>query len=400
MPSDRKSLIFHIDVNSAFLSWSAIKLLKEGGKVDLRQIPSIVGGDQETRHGIVVAKSIPAKKYGIKTADTVASAFARCPDLVMVPPDHAYYREMSHAWKTFLSELFPVMQSASVDEVYVLFEPDLALLSDPLKMAEYIRQETVRRFGFTVNVGISEVKVLAKMASDFQKPDRTHTLYQSEIREKMWPLPIGELFMCGKSTAARLESLAIKTIGDLAQSDPAYIEGLLKKHGRLLWQYANGIDPSPVRAIPEKVKGVGNSTTLAKNAETREEALTVIKALCRSVSQRLKKKGFLAGEVSVEIKYSDFHTESHQMQLDKVTDKADELYRQSVRLFDALWKGEPIRLLGVRTGRLTEEEEPYQMTIFDYERIRERDEKERKMQSAMEAIRGRFGQDAIQKGMK
>ena len=398
-------IIFHIDVNSAFLSWSALKLLDEGYGQDIREIPSIVGGERETRHGIVLAKSVPAKKYGIHTAETVASAFKKCPNLVMVPPDHTYYREKSHALMEHLSSICPVIEQVSVDECYMDFEPIRDRFPDPSAAAYYIKDSVREKFGFTVNVGISDRKVLAKMASDFQKPDKVHTLYASEIRGKMWPLPVGELFMCGRSTAERFTHLGIRTIGDLAQMDPSYIEKTFKKHGMMLWRFANGIDESTVNPIPEQVKGVGNSTTLSRDVLKREDAFPVLSKLAESVSGRLQKKGFLAVVICVEIKYSDFRSVSHQQQLAVPTNRAEDIYQASRRLFDELWNGEPVRLLGIRANKIAGADEPRQMTLFEYEaqikqdkKQKEQEEKRKKLDDMVSSIRRKFGDQAVRKG--
>ena len=277
------AIIFHIDVNSAYLSWSALRELQNGSTQDLRTIPSIVGGDQETRHGIVVAKSIPAKVFGIQTAETVASAFQKCPTLVMVPPDNAYYRDMSQKLMRHLRSICDEIEQVSIDECYMSFEPIRGRFSSPEAAATYIKDSVYDTFGFTVNVGISDRKVLAKMASDFKKPNLVHTLYVSEIQKKLWPLPIASLHMCGKSSAKLLQKMGIRTIGDLARTDKAVVESWLKSHGGMLWNYANGIDDGQVVKEKPKAKGVGNSTTLANNAETEEEAYTVLKELAVNV---------------------------------------------------------------------------------------------------------------------
>ena len=390
---------FHIDVNSAFLSWSAVKALDEGSDVDLRQVPSIVGGDQSTRHGIVTAASIPAKQYGIKTAEPVASAFKKCPNLIVVPADFEYYRMKSHQMMDYLRSQCSVLEQASIDECYLDYTCIADQYSSPMEAAATFKDYIHTHFGFTVNVGISDVKVLAKMASDFTKPDRIHTLYSNEIQEKMWPLPIGDLFMCGKSAASRLYSMGIRTIGDLAVFDPSLISSLLKSHGTLLWEFANGIDNSQVIPVRDRAKGVGNSTTLAQDLTDAASAHRVIKELCQSVSRRLKKDNFLAGSVCVEIKYSDFVSVSHQGPIDPVTADLNQLYSTALALFDELWNGDPIRLLGVRTTKLADADEPVQLDLFSYMDQLETDKKHRDANAAMEALRNKFGNDSIGKGL-
>lgn len=391
-------IIFHIDVNSAFLSWSALKALQEGSDVDLREIPSIVGGDQETRHGIVVAKSVPAKKYGIQTAETVVSAFQKCPSLVTVQPDHKYYQARSRELMEYLASVCPAIEQVSIDECYMDFEPIRSQFASPEEAAYFIKDSVYDRFGFTVNVGISNRKILAKMASDFQKPNRVHTLYDYEIRKKMWPLPISELHMCGKSSASLLQTMGIHTIGDLAAMDKQMVESWLKSHGTLLWNFANGIDESAVHPEPSKTKGIGNSTTLSTDAADRETACKVLQELCKSVSSRLKKHSFTASSVCVEIKYASFESVSHQMTLKAPTNQYQQLYACSLQLFDELWNQEPIRLLGVRTTKLADLSEPVQMDLFSYQEEMVRAEKQKKLDDAMGAIRKKYGLNAIKKG--
>lgn len=406
------AIIFHIDVNSAYLSWSALRELQNGSTQDLRTIPSIVGGDQETRHGIVVAKSIPAKVFGIQTAETVASAFQKCPTLVMVPPDHAYYRDMSQKLMRHLRSICDEIEQVSIDECYMSFEPIRGRFPSPEAAATYIKDSVYDTFGFTVNVGISDRKVLAKMASDFKKPNLVHTLYVSEIQKKLWPLPIASLHMCGKSSAKLLQKMGIRTIGDLARTDKAVVESWLKSHGGMLWNYANGIDDGQVVKEKPKAKGVGNSTTLANNAETEEEAYTVLKELAVSVSQRLKKHHFLAAQISTEIKYASFRSVSHQRTILTPTAEETEIYQCACQLFNELWDGEPIRLLGIRTTKLQDEEEPTQISLFDLGKYQEQEkqeelrrekeeQKQKKLASlddAIAKIKKRYGDNAIHKG--
>ncbi len=362
--SDR--LIFHIDVNSAYLSWSAAEKLKQGKTLDLREIPSIIGGDMASRHGVVLAKSIPAKVFGISTGEPVAHALQKCPNLVLEPPDHKLYAQYSQRLMVLLMDFCPFIEQVSIDECYMDFTEYGHRYSTPAAAAEQIKDTVKNTLGFTVNIGISSNKLLAKMASDFQKPDKVHTLFPEEIEAKMWPLPVRELFMVGKASAATLEKLEILTIGDLAHMNPRILESHMKKHGRLIWEFANGIDHSPVQTKDSELKGVGNRTTLAQNAETSEDAKRALYALCRQVSSRLQKYGQYAGMVSTEIRYASFTEVSHQRQLTAATADTQTLYHNACLLFDELWNGEPIRLLGVRTSKLTDTPQPVQMTVFDY----------------------------------
>lgn len=390
-------IIFHIDVNSAYLSWTAVEQLKNGAKVDLREIPAIIGGDQKSRHGVVLAKSPAAKRYGIRTGEPVANAFRKCPNLAMFPPNHKMYREKSRLLMEYLRTFTKEIEQVSVDECYMDFTSIADRYHSPIDGAVEIKDGIKERFGFTVNIGISSNKLLAKMASDFEKPDRIHTLFPEEIEQKMWPLPIGELYMAGKSSVEVLKKLEINTIGDLARTDPNLITLHLKSHGRMLWEFANGRGADVVRAEPEEAKGIGNSTTLREDAATMEEVRPVFERLAGSVAGRLRKAGKKAGMVSMEIKYHDFRTASHQIQLDKATSDEKVLMETACSLFLEIWSGEPVRLLGIRTSKLVDEAAPEQLTIFDIQMPPEPDEKHKRLKKAMDELNARFGEGAVVK---
>ena len=387
-------LIFHVDVNSAFLSWEAAKRVKMG-LPDLRDIPSCIGGDPSKRTGIVVAKSIPAKKYGIQTGEPMAMAFRKCPNLVAVPSDFELYDKCSRAFKKICGSYAPVMESFSIDEVFLDMTGTSYIYPDPVATAHELKDKIRTELGFTVNIGISTNKLLAKMASDFEKPDKVHTLFPEEIPVKMWPLPIGELYMAGHSSVEILKKLEILTIGDLAQADPRLITLHLKSHGQMLWEFANGIDHSSVQSQQAEAKGVGNSTTLSKDAETLEEIRPVFAHLAASVGERLKKAGQKASMVSMEIKYYDFRKISHQKQLMRPTSDQNVLYESACELFEEVWTGEPVRLLGIRTAKLVDEKEPMQLSIFDIEIPKPLDEKHQKLKDAMEKLDARFGKGTV-----
>lgn len=396
------SIIFHIDVNSAYLSWSAVEQLKNGAETDLREIPAIIGGDQKSRHGVVLAKSVPAKKYGIRTGEPVANAFRKCPNLVSVPPDQKMYSRYSHALMDFLKTYTPDIEQVSVDECYMDFTGIVNQFVSPVEGAMEIKNEVYRRFGFTVNVGISSNKLLAKMASDFEKPNKVHTLFPEEIQVKMWPLPIGELYMAGRSSVATLEKMEIRTIGDLAQMDVRLVELHLKSHGRKLWEFANGIDGSQVEAERAEAKGIGNSTTLAQDVVTEEEASNVLYRLAESVGARLRKAGQRAGMLSVEIKYYNFETCSHQKQLFQDTNSDRVIHSTAMELFRELWNGEPIRLLGIRSSKLSDEGEPQQLSIFDIQIQKKKKKlptrKQEQLDKALDQIRKRYGESSVVRG--
>lgn len=405
-------IIFHIDVNSAYLSWTALEQLRHGRAVDIRTIPAIIGGDMAKRHGVVLAKSIPAKAFGIVTGEPIVNAMRKCPNLLIEAPDHRLYDARSNELMHLLASICPDLEQVSVDECYMDFTPIRAMYPSPVAAADDIRSRVLKELGFTVNIGISDRKVLAKMASDFRKPNLTHTLYADEIREKMWPLPVSSLFMCGHSSVETLRKLEITTIGDLAKADPDIISAHLKSHGKLLWEYANGIDGSIVETAQTEAKGIGNSTTLGHDVTARGEACHVLLELSESVARRLRSSGQLAEMVSIEIKYNTFKKVSHQTTLSAPTSGSDTIYRTACCLLDELWDGAPIRLLGVRTSKLVSAQEPVQLCLFDLPSIpaasadtqkkasspRISAKKEAQLEKALDAIRHKYGSDAVVRG--
>ena len=410
-------IIFHIDVNSAFLSWTALSLLEQGNTTDLREIPAIVGGDISKRHGIVLAKSTLAKKYGIQTGEPIVNAFKKCPTLTLAPPDHTMYRERSKQLMDYLSSICPEIEQVSIDECYMNFSPIAHLYTNYMDAASQIKDSIFKKFHFTVNIGISDKKVLAKMASDFQKPNLIHTLFSHEIEEKMWPLPVSELFMCGHSSVERLRKLEILTIGDLAKANPQIIYSHLKSHGLTLWEFANGIDSSQVESTKAQAKGIGNSATVSQDIKDIESACKLLMQLSESVGSRLRKEHQLAGMVSCEIKYHTFQSVSHQTTLDIPTDSTTLIYETACHLFKELWNGDPIRLLGIRTSKLCDSSAPVQLSLFDIFSPNSclnnctqfssmpnssvslvRKEKQEKLDKALDNIKNKYGKNAIIRG--
>ncbi|QUI25925.1 DNA polymerase IV (plasmid) [Vallitalea pronyensis] len=386
-------IILHIDANAAYLSWEAAYRLQHGEKIDLRTIPSIVGGSEKSRHGIVLAKSIPAKKYGIKTGEPVRDAFSKCPNLVSVPPRYNIYMNCSNAMVEIFKEYTDKVQRYSIDECFLDMTHSLHLFShDPVKVAHEIKDRIKKELGFTVNVGIGVNKLQAKVASDFKKPDMVHTLYPHEIEKKMWPLPVGDLFMVGMATKPKLFKLGIYTIGDLANTEKDLIHSHLKSHGLMIWHYANGIDYSDVRKSNyEFIKGIGNGTTTHFDVDNKNEAYKVLLALTESVAMRLRAAKMSTQLVTVGIKTNEFRSSSHQRKLGYCTDTTYEIYEEVKRLFDDLWDGEtPLRKLRVRVSELTGNDF-LQMSLFD---INNRE----KLQNAdlcIDAIRKRFGSKSV-----
>lgn len=387
-------LIFHIDVNSAFLSWEAAHRVA-AGEPDLRLVPSAVGGDRDNRTGVIVAKSIPAKKYGVTTGEPVAAALRKCPQLIIARPDFMLYEKNSKAFMDICRKYAPVVEKYSIDECFLDMTGTGLLYPDPVKAAHMIKDDIRDTLGFTVNVGIAPNKILAKMASDFEKPDKVHTLFYNEIASKMWPLPVRNLFTVGRSAAARLEGAYIYTIGDLARTPIARLKSIIGgKAAEQMHNYANGIDDSPVAADSEKAKGYSHSTTLAEDITSRKEAHRILLALSDSAATRMRVDRVKAYCISVHIRSSDFHNRSHQKKLSEPTDITREIYQTAVRLFDELWDSQtPLRLLGVAltdidSGGLIQES-------FFHDEDRERS---RNLDAAVDNIRKMFGADTISRG--
>ena len=387
----KNRIIFHIDVNSAFLSWTAVKRLQEGETVDIRTIPAVIGGDEKSRHGVVLAKSIPAQKFGVKTGESLFEARQKCPNLTVVPSDHGYYSEISKKLFDMLNDYSPVVEQFSIDEGFLDYTGLEGLYGEPMKAAFELKERIKATFGFTVNIGVAPNKILAKMAGELKKPDLVHSLFHHELEEKLWPLPIRELFMVGKSSERVLLNHGIDTIGKLAKCDQELAVKLLKSHGLTLWKYANGIDNSPV--VPSgnsSAKSFSNSTTLSQDATSLEEANLVLHRLAQTVCMRMRSENYQCSTVSVQIKYADFTLFSKQMKVKVPTDDTDYIYRMFKDLYDSLWNGRPVRLIGVGLNDLTEKDDS-QMTIFDA--IAQ--EKHKKLDAVCDKIRLQFGKGSI-----
>lgn len=391
-----KRIVYHIDVNSAFLSWEAVyRLHHKGGTVDLREIPAAVGGDMEMRHGIILAKSIPAKKYKVTTGETILEAQRKCPNLVLVPPNYNLYEKCSHAFMEILREYSDVVEQYSIDEAFLDMSSSYHLFGTPEQTAEQIKDRIREELGFTVNVGISVNKLLAKMASDFQKPDRVHTLYPEEIPVKMWPLPVSDLFFVGRATTKKLLTLGITTIGELAQADPVWLRKVLKKQGEIVWAFANGIDESPVLNEAPANKGYGNSTTIPFDVRDYNTAKKVLLGLSETVGSRLRADNVEIEVVTVGIRYADLSYISHQKKLLSSTNLTIKIYEAACGLFQELWNGEPIRHLGVHTGKVLDGDIFRQLALFDetdYDKLAKAD-------ATLDEIRERFGIDAVKRAV-
>lgn len=382
-------IVFHIDVNSAYLSWTAVRMLQLGETTeDIREIPSIVGGNTDERHGIVLAKSIPAKKYNIKTGEPVVDALKKCPNLKIFKPNYRLYMDCSNAMYNLLYEYSPIIQRYSVDEVFM----DMSHFKENYMEKSIEIQNRIRsELGFNVNIGISTNKLLAKMASDFEPKNSIHTLFKEEIQSKMWSLPVDNLFMVGRATKKKLDKLNINTIGELAKFDINILESIFKSHGKVIHNYANGIEESSVRKYNYvNVKGIGNSTTIAWDVTLKEEALKIILSLTESVCIRLRNNNSLCKVVSISIKGYNFERYIHQRTLNNYTDCTEEIYKEIAKAFNESWRGEPIRQLGVRVTNLCSNEF-FQGSLFDNKKL----EKQRALDKTIDSIRERYGNNSV-----
>ena len=391
-----EKIIYHIDVNSAFLSWEATyRLYHKGGKVDLREQVAAVGGDVTMRHGIILAKSIPAKQYNIKTGESLMEAKQKCPDLIIVPPNYNLYEQCSAAFMRILREYSDTVEQYSIDEAFVDMTDTYHLFGTPEETAQIIKNRIRDELGFTVNIGISTNKLLAKMASDFKKPDMVHTLYPHEIERKMWPLSVSDLFFVGRATTKKLFTMGIKTIGELAKCNPVWLRTILKKQGEVVWSFANGIDFSPVITEPPANKGYGNSTTTPFDVTDMETAKVVLLALAETVGKRLRQDDVRVSVISVGIRASDLSYCSHQKVLTTATNITNEIHKAACELFDDLWRGQPIRHLGIHTSKVQEDDCMRQLFFFedvDYEKLIAVDR-------TVDAIRDRFGNDSVKRAV-
>ena len=390
-------VIFHVDANSAFLSWSAAYRVKVlGEETDLREGPSVVAGDKASRHSIILAKSIPAKKYGIQTGEPLFQALEKCPELVVIPPDYDLYVQASRHFVDMLRQFSPAVEQYSIDEAWVDMTGTQRLWGPPRLAAELMRRRINEELGFTVNIGISSNKLLAKMAGDFEKPNKVHTLFPEEMGEKFFPLPVRDLFLVGAATERKLQRLGIYTIGALAAADVRVLKKRLGKQGELLWHFANGRNADAVTPEPAENKGYGNATTTSHDVVTREEAYQVLLSLCETVATRLRKDGKCGSCVSIHLRTNEFRHFSHQCVLNGATNITSEIFEAACRLFDEAWDGiTPMRQLGVQITRLSGE--PYQQFDFFSGLSPVQFERKLRLDETVDALRDKYGEDIIRR---
>lgn len=386
-----KRIIFHIDVNNAFLSWTAVYLLQNGYPKDIRRIPSVIGGDEKTRRGIVLAKSPVAKKYGIVTAETLYSARKKCQTLEVFPANYNWYYEKSQELMKYLSKYSPYQEQLSVDECFLDMTGMKYIYKDLIKLAYTIKEEVKNKFGYTVNIGIGENKLCAKMASDFEKPDKVHTLFREEIPTKMWPLPIEDLFMVGRQTSTILKSLKITSIGDLANTPIELLKKHFKNQAEFLHNQANGIDDSKVEINREKNQSISTSTTLPYDYKDPQKLEGILLEQAEEVGRKLRNKKLYASTIGIILKNSNFQTTQHQIKISPSTNKTTEIYEIAKKLLEETWQEDNIRLIGIKLSNL-EETRKNQISLFDEA---EEEIKEDKVQEIVDKINNKFGHTTV-----
>lgn len=389
-------IVLHIDVNSAFLSWSALSLLEKGYKKDIRNEVSVIAGDPKKRHGVIVAASIPAKKVGIKPPINLYEARKIYKNLIVVSPDFNYYSKKSKAMMDYIKKLFPEFQQYSIDECFVEYTSMKNLYGDEVKFAYKLKNNIYKMFGFTVNVGIGNNKLCAKMASDFEKPNKVHTLYQYEFKEKVWNMDISSLFMAGKSSCKKLRELNINTIGELATSDVNMIVRNLKSQGKMLYEYANAIDDSKVENLYEDRKGIGFSKTLVDDTDSLSEIYSYLYEFSKKISFLLRKKEVYAYTIMVTIRNYEFKTVNHQKKYTNSFCTTDDIYTKAKEIFGEFWSHEPIRLIGLRVTDFTNNNN-FQLSIFDND---EKKYEHEQMQKLVDEINKKIGKSSISLGIE
>ena len=384
-------IIFHIDVNNAFLSWSALEMLKNGSKLDIRTIPAVVSGDERKRRGVVLAKSFPAKKAGIVTGEPLYIARRKVDKLFIIKTNKEKYKEYSDSFYKLLCKYTPVIERYSIDECFMDMTGTQKIFGDPVKLAYKIKDEIYNTLGFTVNVGVANCKVCAKMASDFEKPNKVHTLFNYEIEKKMWPLSVDDLFMVGKKSSAKLHQIGINTIKDLAHANIGVLTRYFKSMGKIMYEYANGMDESPVERPIPKNQGIGHSTTLPSDAEDIVSLKKVLRKLSDMVGIRLRQENKYATVISVQLKNNQFFNYVHQKKLVNPISSNEDIYDNACELLKSMWKGDPIRLVGLRVTDLTDKTYE-QISLFEEAgKTKKRDN----VQKIVDEINKKYGSNTI-----
>lgn len=391
----KERIIFHIDCNNAFLSWTAVHMLHSGSKIDIRNRYTVIGGKESERKGIVLAKSNLCKKCGVVTGETLYAARRKCPYLEVYQPEFKIYRKYSDIMYTYLCNYSKKIERYSIDECFIDFSDNLEIKKDPVRWAYKIKNEIRDNFGFTVNVGVGNNKLLAKMASDFSKPDKVHTLFSNEIKDKMWGLPIEDLFMIGKASSKKLRELGINTINDLAHTDREYLARYFKSMSKMMWEYANGIDESLVESDYGNPKSISNSCVLPYNYSNIDDIYQEIKRLSEMTGKKLREKKMYSPNVMVWVKFDDFTKISKQLTLDNLINSDKDIYECAIKLFNKIWNTDSdkkVRSLCVGVSNLTDK---YMVQLSMFENNNIKDNEEDKLKKTLNNIKEKYGDKSI-----
>lgn len=389
-------IILHVDVNNAFLSWTAVDMLQNGYRYDIRNRYAIIGGDESQRKGIVLAKSNPCKRCGVVTAEAIYSARRKCPYLEVYKPNFDVYKYYSDKMYEYLCGYTDIIERYSIDECFLDYTNSAILFGDPVKVAYKIKDDIYGLFGFTVNVGVGNNKLLAKMASDFEKPNMVHTLFYNEVEKKMYPLPVSDLFMIGKASSKRLNEMGIKTIGELAKVPCDTLTRKFKSMGKMMHEYANGIDNSPVYYEKGDIKSISASRVLPYNYHDINMISDVIMSLSMEVGRKLRDNNKYADTVGIWLKYSYFDKISRQEKLDVSISTDGEIYKAANKIFGSIWNfDDGIRSICVFISGFSSERKR-QLSIFDVSSNCSDDKKnDDKLQSVIDGIRDKYGDNII-----
>lgn len=387
--------VLHCDCNGFYASVACIK------RPFLNKVPMAVCGDPDSRHGIILAKNEIAKQYGVITAETVWQARKKCPDLVLVSPDREEYQYYSKMVNQVYLEYTDMVEPFGIDESWMDVTGSRMLFGDGVTIANELRQRIQKEIGLTISVGVSFNKIFAKLGSDYKKPNATTLISRDNYKQIVWPLPVSNLLYIGKSANSVLRNMRIRTIGELAQADKSKLNRHLGKLGESIWEYANGLEDSPVRRYSElqEIKSVGNGMTFRRNLDGLDDIKIGVYSLCDTVAARLRKYGLKCSGIQVQIKDPQFHVTSRQTVLPYSTCLARELSEAALRLIVDEWDlSVPIRMLTI-TGIYLKDDNSEEQTDFFYQETHKKEKKQTRLETAMDSIRGKYGKGAIQLGV-
>ena len=381
--------ILHCDCNGFYASVECIL------NPELKNVPMAVGGSAEDRHGIILAKNELAKKYNIKTAETLWQAKRKCPELVIVPPHHGLYEKYSKMVNDIYKEYTDLVEPFGIDESWLDVTASRALFGDGKTIADTLRERIKKEIGITISVGVSFNKVFAKLGSDYKKPDATTVIKRENFKDIVYPLPVTDLLFAGRKTAVYLEKLGIKTIGDLANTDKEVIHNALGKNGEMLVEYARGEDTAPVKSVTDEseIKSVGNGLTFKQDLVGEEQIKKGIHIITESVATRMKRYGVKCQTLRVQIKGTDFKTISRQRRLDAPTNLEKTIRDVSYELLCEVWDiKRPVRALSIAGAKLIYDNSGTQMSLIDEDVS---DEKRENLEETICSLRKRYGFNSV-----